>query len=105
MTVPAVPGVSDVAVNVALLVAWLLVFVVALSQYINGTRSRERLYLAASLTAFWFAFSSVQLADSVSGTAEIGLGVGAFGSIGVGVGAGIQWWRYRSVDADESIAQ
>lgn len=67
----------------------------SLYRYCEGSGSRERVHLVLWSGAFWLAYSLLQMATGISGTAE-SIQVLAVGLVGSGVVPGVRWWRLRA---------
>lgn len=104
MALPAVLGIPDATLGVALGVAWLVVLGIAVYQYANGNQSRERFYLVVCMGAFWVASSLLQVSSTVEGAAETGVVGLATGSFLAGIVAGFRWREGRSSGTAENAA-
>jgi hypothetical protein len=104
MIVPALLGIPDATLGTGLGLAWLVVLGIATYRYLSGGQSREKFQAVVSVSAFWLAYSLLQISTAVSGLSErlvVGLAVGLFLA---GVVAGIRWWDSRSTDTEEQAA-
>jgi hypothetical protein len=104
MTLPALLGIPDSTLGLILGVAWLVVLGFSVYQYASGKRSREQFYMVACVGSFWLAYSLLQVSNTVSGTAEIGVVVFAAGVFLVGIVAGLRWRKSRGSDTKENVA-
>jgi len=104
MALPAVLGVPDSTLGIVLGTAWLVVLGVAGYQYVSGNRSREQFYMVTCMGSFWLAYSLLQISNTVSGTAEIGVVILAAGLFLVGSVAGLRWRKSRSSDTEKNAA-
>jgi len=104
MALPAVFGVPDSTLGMVLGVAWLVVLGIAVYQYASGNRSRGQFYLVMCMGSFWLAYSLLQVSNTVSGTAEIGVVILAAGLFLVGIGAGLRWRETRNSDSEQNPA-
>jgi len=103
MESPALLGVLDGTLGLALAIGWLAVLGIGLYRYRQGTRSRERLYITVSAGGLWLAFSLVQVSTTLTGIVEKGVVVLAVGMSCAGVATGIRWWRIRTAETDQNV--
>ena len=104
MALPTLLGIPDSTLGMVLGVAWLVVLVTSVYQYVSGNRSREQFYMVASMGSFWLAYGLLQVSNTVSGTAEIGVVILASGLFLVGIIAALRWRESRNSDPEENVA-
>jgi hypothetical protein len=102
MAVPALLGVSDATLGVALAIAWFVVLGGSLYQYTHGTRSRERFYLTLSAGILWLAFSLLQISTAFAQLRRDGIVALAVVIFCAGIVTGVRWWGLRNSETDAS---
>lgn len=96
---------TNATLGLALATGWLVVFGVGVYQYRRARRSRERVYMIASVTAVWLAFSLVQVAPILTGGGETAVVAIAVALLCVGVATGVRWWQRRNGEAGQHVEE